>query len=399
MEGGAGRLRDVTVFLVVLGVLSSPGVAQGIQAPSRVFQDDFEGEPTGWEFLNPRAMQVVDSGDPDHGRVLVMTADGPANHALIVGSEAWPNARIEGEVLFPEDAHNYLGFIWGWVQQERRIDLGSLYIKGNGSYIRVNPRYGLNPARALYEEFRTPLEGPAAIRIGEWQRFRLEVVGTAAHLYVGTFDRPQVTFDLYMGTPGRLGFKPRVIGGSTWLDNITVDVIDGFSYQGPPIPQVEQDTPHLLRDWYVLGPLTAVHPGLERSPDPLRESVEDDGRTVAWAPFETDRRGAVLSSRVLEFTGSRTRAYFATVISVEEAGEYEFHISSVDDFSLWLDGRFEGHEYRSTLAWYDAFVNPDHAGLGFTAHLEPGEHTLMVLVRGALYAGGGFFLSARPTGR
>lgn len=47
--------------------------------------------------------------------------------------------RVEGEVLFPESGHSYLGLIYNYGEAKGRIDFGSIYIKGNDSYIRVNP--------------------------------------------------------------------------------------------------------------------------------------------------------------------------------------------------------------------------------------------------------------------
>jgi hypothetical protein len=221
-----------------LGVLSLMFALWALPAVAteRLFEDDFETGLSGWEVSDPAAITIVDSEDPDHGKVLRLAPAGARLHALIRGSEEWGAYRVEGEVLFPTDEHNYLGLIYHFREGGRRVDLGSLYIKGNGSYIRVNPRRDWNPARMLYEEYRTALTGQDAIVIGEWQRFAAEVAGPVCHLYVGDLTTPKVTFGLYEADSGRLGFKPRVVGGPVWLDNVRVTGIGRLSYSGPRLP-------------------------------------------------------------------------------------------------------------------------------------------------------------------
>ena len=54
-----------------------------------------------------------------------------------------------------------------------------MYVKGNGSYIRVNPWRDGNVSRLLYEEYKTNLEEDQAIKIGEWHTFKMEVTYNA----------------------------------------------------------------------------------------------------------------------------------------------------------------------------------------------------------------------------
>jgi len=49
----------------------------------------------------------------------------------------WGSYRVEGDVLFPDDRHNYLGIVYNYRESGGRADFGSLYLKGNGSYIRA----------------------------------------------------------------------------------------------------------------------------------------------------------------------------------------------------------------------------------------------------------------------
>jgi len=363
-----------------------------------VFEDDFERSLARWDLTQSDFISIVDSGDAVHGNALRLDAGGPEVYALIKGSEAWGTVRITGMVMFPEDVHNYLGFIWGFRPKNGRTDFGSAYIKGNGSYIRVNPRYDGNPGRAYHEEYRTPLEGESAVVIGRWQPFAIEVSGTLAHLYFGDMSQPKVTYD-YIGEAGAFGFKPRVVGGAVLLDDIVVERLDALNYQGSPLPEIEYDTGgRILREWHVLGPTVGLHPELARSPEPTTMTVREATRELRWRPFETDPRGAVVTARVVEFRGEATRAYFATEVEVDSPGDYVLALSTVDDLAVWIDGRFEGYAGRSRFAWYDFLDNPEHTSRPLGLTLGAGRHSILIEVRGALYAGGAFFAAFHPAG-
>jgi hypothetical protein len=353
--------------------------------------DDFESGLSRWDVSNEDAIAIIDSGDATHGKVLQLTPAEAQIRALIRGSSDWAGYRIEGEVLFPENRHNYLGLVYHYSEHDGRVDLGSIYIKGNGSYIRVNPRRDWNPHRMLYEEMRVALTGDDAIHIGQWQRFAAEVVGNSCHFYVGDMETPKVTFDFYEGDRGAAGFKPRVVGGATWIDNIRVQAIEELSYRGEARPAgVEYDPDSLITDWAVMGPLTRAIHEIESSASPQEVLAVDGGAERRWRRFETDPRGAVITGRVTEFLGSRTIGYFATSVQVGADEHTELQFSSIDDLTLWIDGRFRGYAYRDSLAWYDFGRNPDHPPT-VSIPLEPGNHEVLVRVRGGVYASGGFF--------
>ncbi len=364
-----------------------------------LFADDFEAGLAAWETNDDVAVAIVDSGDPAHGRVLELSPSHSTLYALINGSESWPAYRIEGEVLFPTDEHNYLGFIYNLRHVGDRIDLGSLYIKGNGSYIRVNPRRDWNPARMLYEEFRVDLTGDAAIVTGEWRRFALEVEGAVCHLYVADMETPKVTFPYFELDSGKAGFKPRVVGGPVWIDNLRVIAIDELSYRGSMLPAgVEHEPGRMVRSWRVLGPLEATHTELERRPLPPSAGVVEDGVEHRWREFETDGRGAVVTGRVVDFLGEDTVAYFHTTIEVPDGSAAVLEFSSIDDLTLWLNGQFEGYSYADNYAWYDFSVNPDHPPSPYTSlGLVVGTNHVLIRIRGGRYASGGFFAAVKTS--
>lgn len=367
-----------------------------------MFTDDFSDGLEWWRFPQGDGYQLVETSDPSHGRVLALRTADLQTHALIRDSERWTDVRIEGEVLFPDDVHNYLGFIYRYVDDGRRIDFGSLYIKGNGSYVQANPHRDTNVGRLVYPERRAMLPGDAAITIGKWQQFALEVVGAEAHLYVGELTAPRLTLRTKEASHGAFGFKPRHPGGEVWIDNIKVLPIDELSYRGPPQPDVPYRRDAFVTDWRVLGPLEEASAELESGEVLPEQAVDDDGRQVSWRAFPADHRGAVITGRVAEYRGSRRVAYFHTVLMApREQGrqapstlEAVLEISTADPLALWLNGRFLGFAAAGT-AWWDAGDDPSHPPIRWPVSLQPGTNDLLVRTIGGTYATGGFYLRVR----
>ncbi len=357
-----------------------------------LFVDDFESGLKKWEISNRRAIRVVNSDDAKHGKVLVLTPADAKLCALIRGSERWSGYRIEADFLFPTNEHNYLGFVYHLQENKRRVDLGSIYIKGNGNYIRVNPRRDWNPARCLYEEYTTKLSGQDAIRVGVWQRFAAEVINNRCHFYVGDMKTPKVTFDLFENRSGKAGFKPRVVGGPVWIDNVRVTAIKKMSYSGPTLPShIRHDPDRFITEWSVLGPLTRTFSEVESAPQPTDITVSDDNRKRRWQKFDTDARGAVVTGKVTEFLGSRTVAYFSTNVEVRADEQAALEFSAIDDLTIWVNGKFRSYEYGDYFAWHDFDKNAKHWGTGSRIVLNPGSNCVLVRVRGGRYAKGGFF--------
>jgi hypothetical protein len=290
--------------------------------------------------------------------------------------------RIDGDVLFPDDGNGYLGVMYGFSNRAERTDFGLIYIKGNDSYLQANPHRDYNVSRTLYPERRVPLRGDAAIEIGRWQRFRVEVDGEVCHFYVGDLGTPQMTFREDGRSAGGIGFQPRSVGSAVWVDNVAVAEIERLSYTGPPIPAPAYDPDALLTSWQVAGPFG-------RTRDGLAERPADSPR--AWRPLATDARGAVITGRVVDYHGPRTVAYFRTQVTSPDAGRALLHVSTVDDLALWVNGRFRWFISRQPLAWFDFWTNPAHQGQRIPVPLVAGANDLVLRVRGGVYASGGFF--------
>jgi hypothetical protein len=113
-----------------------------------------------------------------------LNAETPASHV-----------RMEGRFLFPTEGDGYLGFIYNHQKGSARADFGVIYVKSNGSYVRVSPHYDGNPSWRLYEEMKTPPEGDRKIQPYTWYDFRLDVHDHTATLFIGDMENPVVSFD------------------------------------------------------------------------------------------------------------------------------------------------------------------------------------------------------------
>ena len=247
----------------------------------------------------------------------------------------------------------------------------------------MNPHWDFNVGRRLYPEYHIDLTGPAAIQIGKWQRFKVEIIKNECHFYVGDVTTPQLTFPLSsLESSGFFGLQPRSVGAEVWVDNIEVHSIDSFSYKGTRKPSITSETGSLLTKWEVLGPL-------ERTNDPV---ARDPGSGPnSWRPLPTDERGAVITGMITDYQGPRTVAYFRTRFQHNKDEEFIFHISTVDDLAMWVNGRFWWFIPRADRTWFDFWKNPEHAGQRIPIQLKKGENQIVLRARGGVYASGGFY--------
>ena len=369
-------------FIAIALLLAAPSARRCAAAERVRFSDNFEKGLGAWEIYGDRDVFVQESGDRAHGKVLVLRPDGDVL-ALVRGSERWGPVRLEGDVLFPDAQNGYLGVAYNFRKNGERTDFGLIYIKGDGSYLMPSPHRDFNVGRLLYEEYRTMLAGDAAIRIDEWQHFRMEVAGATAHFYVGPGDTPQLTFPLFEFDSGAVGLEPRSVGGDVWVDNITVTPISKLSYVGPPRPfPFQYDPEALLTDWEVAGPFPRSDDALARDPA---------ARPAAWQRFQTDARGAVVTARVVDYHGANTVAYFRARVVTDLGGSAVLNLSTIDDLALWVNGRFHGFIMRSDHTWYDFWRNPEHDGQHVPVQLTTGSNEIVLRVRGGAYASGGFY--------
>ena len=126
--------------------------------------------------------------------------------------------------------------------------------------------------------------------------------------------------------------------------------------------------------------------------------VSDGGETMGWEPFAADPRGAVRTGTVTQHEGTRRVAYFHATVMADAEGDAALGLSTADDVSLWINGRFIGFFTRSNAAWHDFRTNQDRRAVRGRVPLVAGENHVLVRVVGGTYATGGFFMSLEPGG-
>ncbi len=373
-------MRLTGVFLAAL-VAACPGVAaaQALSgSPAPFVSEDFEPGLGRWILEGGPAVSIHRTADA-HGAVLRLQPNGDV-HALLRGSERWGNVALEGELRFAEEIDSYLGFVYNFRKKAARPDFGLIYLKyGPKVYLQPNPHRDYNVTRKLYPEFVAPLLGSDRTRVGEWQRFRVELVDGAAHVYIGETPAPQLTFSIPEPGPGLIGFQPRSVGGEVWVDNVRVTSIRRFSHTGPPQPAALAPDPSPL-SWEVLGPQAATN-----------DVAAIDAASPGWRPFALDPRTALETGRVVDYHGPDTVAYFRTTILAARDGTVTLRLSTIDDLALWLNGRFQGFVPKQDSAWADYWSNPAHKGDEMPLALKAGENRIVIRVRGGSYAAGGFY--------
>jgi len=371
-----------------LAVLIMAAGSLGAQAPSVTrdlrFTDDFEAGLDRWIVYGDDAVDIVNAG-AEHGRALRFRSNGDV-HALIRGSDRWHDVAIEGDVMFPNAGDSYLGVIYNYRTRGARSDFGLIYVKsGRTAYLQANPHRDYNVTRTFYPEFVAPLSGAAEVRPGKWQRFRVEVVGGIAHFYVGDMNVPQLVFPIAEPGPGLVGLQPRSVGEDVWVDNVTVSSIQAFSH---PVSE-HADGGSMALKWDAIGPLAQTNDDIARHPTKYG---------TRWRSFAVDIRGGVQTSRVVDYHGPNTVAYFRAQVRASAAGPATLHLSTVDDLAVWVNGRFHWFVAHSDAAWFDAGVNPDHADTKIPLALVAGDNTLVFRVRGGVYAAAGFFAFVDQSG-
>jgi hypothetical protein len=374
--------------------------------------DDFENGLDQWEFFDMRTMPplpdeagLVDTKDKAHGKALSLSPGQLI--ALIKGSDGWSNYKVEGDVYFPH-SDSLMGLVynlnlvprpdWAGEENKLRTEFGCIYIKCGGSYIRVNPHYDGTAGRALYEDYRTPLVGDAAIKPGEWKHFRYEVFGGDVHLYVGDMEKPQLTFPGYYHTSGRVGFRPRSGGSECWVDNVQVSAINELSFDGQVVPEgVTWEPDKLITDWDAIGPFSDRIAEIEESEASTDQTFTVEGQEYKWASFAADNRGCVISGKISDFIPPERRlVYLRTHIHSDVETDSKLRFSSRSTLKVFVNGKAVGTIREVEHIWPDFWKTERHNPTDVEVSLKKGDNHIVVLVDGGWYPGSGFYAYAEP---
>jgi hypothetical protein len=368
LPAGAAALFMLSGLQLALG-------GEGILA-----SEDFENGIDGWQFDNPDQVEVITEPGTSNSVLQLTPKSRDFVSAIPWPEKDWKNVRVEGRFLFPTDGDGYLGFIYHHQADETRTDFGCVYVKSNGSYVRVSPHYDGNPSWRLYEEYRADLEGEQSIQVGAWYAFRLDVQGAQARLYIGDMDRAVASFDQAPTTSGAIGFEARPGRGEpVWVDDIVVSALPGAAVQPVARAQVGPS-------WEIYGPL---EPG-EGDPAELPE-LDEQG----WRPFYPDPRGALITGAVAQFrSGEMNTVYLRTSVQVAEGeiGPQWLAVSTANRLDIWYRGFYRGTVAGERFIWQDFLDSREHPGDRISLASVAGTNELIIRVHGGRFAGGGLYV-------
>jgi hypothetical protein len=287
---------------------------------------------------------------------------------------------MEGRFLFPVDGDGYLGFIYNHQQSAERNDFGVIYVKSNGSYVRVSPHYDGNPSWRLYEEMKTPLAGDRKIQPGTWYDFRLDVHGSTAALFIDDMDNPVVSFDEAPHSSGSLGLEARPGRGEpVWVDDIRVTALEATAN-----PEAKSVPASSLSGWQ-FQPAVGETDSVPVNPPELLES--------SWLDFSPDSRGAIISGRFTQYrSGEQSVVYLRAGFELAAGQETALlAISTSDRVDVWVNGYFRGSAAPEQYIWADHIHSSAHFGARLPLRATEGQNEIIIRVHGKRFAGGGFY--------
>lgn len=370
--------------MLLVACVSGPITAETTTAET-IAVDDFSDGMSAWTaFAEDYARLVQEPGT--RNTVLELTPQPRAfSYVLLNGSQQFRNIRMEGRFQFPTEGDGYLGFIYNYQKTDDRVDFGCIYVKSNGSYLRMSPHYDGNPSWRLHEQDKVRLEGERRIEVGRWYRFRLDVTGHRAQLYIDDMELPLATFDRFDQSYGALGLEARPGGGEpVWVDDVRVSRLDA----APPAPAPAAAPDRGLNDWQVLGPLLPPETDLAAYPE-LPET--------GWQPFAPDRRGALITGALTQFSsGDRDTLYLRVFFDAGETPQPGWlAFSSANRLDVWLNGFYRGSVAPDRYIWSDFLSAAEHPGAQLPMLPSAGRNEVLVRVHGRRFAGGGFFAGLR----
>ncbi len=389
-DGRASTGAHRTVLLLaaiafICGASASPVFPEGGRHNQDLAVDDFEAGLGRWSVEAPDGVEIlIEPGSTNHVLQLTPKRRGYV-HTLLAESSGWHDVRFEGRFLFPTEGDGYLGFLYNHQETPERTDFGCLYVKSNGSYIRVSPHYDGHPSWRLYEDFRVDLEGERRIRVGHWHRFRLDVRGNAAELYIDDMSSPAASFDLFAHRSGALGLEARPGGGEpVWVDDVRVTRLDPAA--------ANSDRPTLLRSteptlrWQVQGPATLGDEASLSEPE-----LPDD----AWRTIAPDLRGAVITALITQSrSGDQDVAYLRARFELGESATDAptwLALSAANRIDVWFNSYYRGTVAPERYIWSDYLSVPEHPGARIPLSPTAGENRIVLRVHGRNFAGGGFY--------
>ena len=285
---------------------------------------------------------------------------------------------IEVDVSMPDDDR---GFAYIQFRKKDERDSEIVYLRmhksGQPDAVQYAPRYNAVTAWQLYHG--EGYTAPATFSKDAWTRFKIDVRGSVARVYVGEADEPTMVIpDLKRGgEPGSIGLLATVADGIHFAN---------FSYTPArePTPMTPADpTPsNVLSRWELSKAFADGEIDLGTYP-------ALSGGEAGWQAVVSEPSGMVNVSRYRSMRGRPTTILARSTIQANADAVRPLHVGYSDDVVIYLNGTpvYAGISgFRSRNPTYQGFVTADDV---VYLDLKAGDNELLFVIS-EVFGGWGF---------
>jgi hypothetical protein len=364
--------RSLFAFLVVVfgGIACSPATyAQDGPVPFTTDQWDFD----------PGKGAIVQHA----GRQSLRLSNTPATLKDVV----FRDGVVEVDVSMPDDDRGF-AYIQFRKQDEREGEIVYLRMhkSGQSDALQYAPRHNAVTAWQLYHgEGYTAL---ATFSKDAWTRFKIDVRGSEARIYVGEADEPaMVVPDLKRGgEPGAIGLLGSVADG-VYFSNFRYTLAGAATPMTPPEPA----PPDVLSRWELSRAFADGEVDLDAYPA-VAHSEE-----AGWQAVQSEASGLVNVSRYRSMPTRPSIVLARTTLRAERDQLKKLHVGYSDDVVIYLNEQpvYAGISgYQSRNPTYQGFVTADDV---VYLDLKAGDNEVLFVVS-EVFGGWGFMARLEEIG-
>ena len=284
---------------------------------------------------------------------------------------------IEVDVSMPDER----GFAYIQFRKHDEQNGEVVYLRmhksGSPDAIQYAPRYNGVTAWQLYHG--EGYTAPATFSKDAWTRFKIEVRGSEARVFVGEAETPaMVVSDLKRGgEPGSIGLLATVSEG-IYFSNFSYTPFEAAAAMVP----AQAAPPAVLSRWFLSKAYTADQVDLEAYP--AAQHAE-----TAWEPVQSEASGLVNISKYQSRAGRPSIVLARTTIRATADQLRALHFGYSDDVTVYLNKKpvFAGiNGFRSRYPLHQGFVTADDV---VYLDLKAGDNELLFVVS-EVFGGWGF---------
>lgn len=364
--------RPLFAFLVVVFVGIACRPAAYAQDGSVPFTTD------RWDF-DPGQGAFVEHG----GRQSLRLSNTPATLKDVV----FRDGSMEVDVSMPDDERGF-AYIQFRKQDEREGEIVYLRMHKSGQpdAVQYAPRYNAVTAWQLYHG--EGYTAPATFSKDAWTRFKIDVRGSEARIYVGEADEPvMVVPDLKRGgEPGRIGLLATVAAG-VYFSNFR------YTLAGASTPMTPQEPapPNVVSRWELSRAFADGEIDLGAYPAVAKRGDAE------WQAVESEASGLVNVSRYRSMPTRPSIVLARTTLRADRDQVKKLHVGYSDDVVIYLNEHpvYAGiRGFQSRNPTYQGFISADDV---VYLNLKAGDNEVL-FVLSEVFGGWGFMARLEEIG-